>query len=102
MSGWSGWSARSPNSRNQSILMRGGWVAQAIWSRLRRLCGGWPVQTNYIARLGLSQVSQSEPSVAIFLRIKLMGPEEIHIYFLEGAPRPQKENMIDPKTWNFF
>ena len=68
-------------------------VAQAMW---------WPVQTNYIARLGLSQVSQSEPSVAIFLRIKLMGPEEIHIYFLEGAPRPQKENMIDPKTWNFF
>ena len=52
--------------------MRGGWVAQAMWwvaqamwSRLRRLCGGWPVQTNYIARLGLSQVSQSEPSVAI-------------------------------------
>ena len=68
-------------------------VAQAMW---------WPVQTNYIARLGLSQVSQSEPSVAIFLRIKLMGPEEIHIYFLEGAPRPQKENMIDPKTWKFF
>ena len=31
-------------------------VAQAMW---------WPVQTNYIARLGLSQVSQSEPSVAI-------------------------------------
>ena len=68
-------------------------VAQAMW---------WPVQTNNIARLGLSQVSQSEPSVAIFLRIKLMGPEEIHIYFLEGAPRPQKENMIDPKTWKFF
>ena len=55
--------------------MRGGWgcagyvvggvgcagyvvqVAQAMW---------WPVQTNYIARLGLSQVSQSEPSVAIW------------------------------------
>ena len=68
-------------------------VAQAMW---------WPVQTNNIARLGLSQVSQSEPSVAIFLRIKLMGPEEIHIYFLGGAPRPQKENMIDPKTWKFF
>ena len=33
--------------------------------------------------------------------IQLMGPEEIHIYFLEGAPRPQKENMIDPKTWKF-
>ena len=31
-------------------------VAQAMW---------WPVQTNNIARLGLSQVSQSEPSVAI-------------------------------------
>ena len=72
VSGWSGWSARSPNSRNQSILMRGGWVAQAMWwvaqamwSRLRRLCGGWPVQTNYIARLGLSRVSQSGPSVAM-------------------------------------
>ena len=25
-----------------------------------------------------------------------------HIYFLEGAPLLQKENMIDPKTWNFF
>ena len=41
---------------------------------MRRLCGpgcagyvvvgGWLVQTNYIARLGLSQVSQSGPSVA--------------------------------------
>ena len=37
-----------------------------------------------------------------FFDIQLMGPEEIHIYFLEGAPLLQKENMIDPKTWNFF
>ena len=51
VSDWSGWSARTPNSRSQSILMRGGWL----------------VQTNYIARLGLSQVSQSGPSVAITL-----------------------------------
>ena len=41
--------------------MRGGgwWVVGGGW------VGGWLVQTNYIARLGLSQVSQSGPSVAI-------------------------------------
>ena len=33
---------------------------------------------------------------------KLMGPEEIHIFFCEGALRPLKENVIDPKTWKFF
>ena len=31
-----------------------------------------------------------------------MGPEEIHIFFWEGAPRPLKENVIDPKTWKFL
>ena len=31
-----------------------------------------------------------------------MGPEEIHIYFWEGAPRPLKGNVIDPKTWKFL
>ena len=29
-----------------------------------------------------------------------MGPEEIHIFFCEGALRPLKENVIDPKTFH--
>ena len=31
-----------------------------------------------------------------------MGPEEIHIFFWGGRCAPPKENVIDPKTWNFF
>ena len=31
-----------------------------------------------------------------------MGPEEIHIYFCEGASHPPKGNVIDPKTWKFL
>ena len=33
---------------------------------------------------------------------KLMGPEEIHIFFWEGTPRPPKRKCDRPKTWKFF
>ena len=31
-----------------------------------------------------------------------MGPEEIHIYFLEGAPRPPKRKCDRPKNLEVF
>ena len=31
-----------------------------------------------------------------------MGPEEIHIYFLEGAPRPPKRKCDRPKNFEVF
>ena len=33
---------------------------------------------------------------------RLMGPEEIHIYFWEGAPRPLKSKCDRPKNLEVF
>ena len=33
---------------------------------------------------------------------RLMGPEEIHIYFWEGAPRPPKRKCDRPKNLEVF
>ena len=33
---------------------------------------------------------------------KLMGPEEIHIFFWEGAPRPPKRKCDRPKNLEVF
>ena len=33
---------------------------------------------------------------------RLMGPEEIHIYFWEGAPRPPKRKYDRPKNLEVF
>ena len=45
-----------------------------------------------------AEIPKLGPSVAI----KLMGPEEIHIYFLEGAPRPPKRKCDRPKNLEVF
>ena len=56
---------RLVRSSNNPGARVGGWVAQAMWSRLRRLCGGWVGPGPFYNQLWLSQVSQLEPSVAI-------------------------------------
>ena len=53
-----------------------------------RLGGGWwPVQTNYIARLGLSRVSQSGPSVAIEEKRKLFAIRNKMINIAANFPK---------------
>ena len=57
----------------------------------------WILQAHSTVSWSQVRVSQSEPSVAKILS-KLMGPEEIHIFFWEGAPRPPKSKCDRPKN----
>ena len=61
----------------------------------------WILQAHSTVSLSQVRVSQSEPSVAKILS-KLMGPEEIQIFFWEGAPRPPKSKCDRPKNLEVF